>query len=202
MFVNHIYATTPKLPPFGEHLCEYVTAANGVFVRARRPGLEAMLPLGPDFEPPIRGLATLEPFIRLEHGRIPSAVIGEALDWMSQAVPLELLVWISWENGYQAVMPVQQSTAHRCAPLDPFDLRGQKALMDFHSHGAQTPFFSKVDDRDEQHGFRLLAVFGCFPLPSVVVRAGIFGHFWTIPPEWVMQLPAGLFPAEKDPKWR
>ncbi len=202
MFVNHIYATTETLPPFGSHLCEYVTAANGVFVRARRPGLEAMLPVCLNYQADIRGLAQVEPYIRLDAGLIPAGVITQALEWMAKAAPLELLTWIKTDGDYSLFRPAQSATSSRCRPLDPFDPQGQNALLDFHSHGLHKPFFSTVDNRDEKNGFRLFAVAGNFPNPVILARIGIYGHFWNIPPEWVMELPEGLLSIEEgEPLW-
>ncbi|MEI7848842.1 MAG: hypothetical protein WCK35_23780 [Chloroflexota bacterium] len=202
MFVNHIYATSTELPPFGSHLCEYVTAANGVFVRARRPGLEAMLPVCLSYQAEIRGLALVEPYVRLDAGLIPAGVITQALEWMAKADPLELLTWVRADRDYSLVCPAQSATTSRCRPLDPFDPQGQNALLDFHSHGLHKPFFSTVDNRDEKNGFRLFAVAGNFPNPVILARIGIYGHFWNIPPEWVMELPEGLLSIEEgEPLW-
>lgn len=195
MFINHIHATTKDLPPFGAHLCEYVTASNGVFVRAKRPGLEALLPVCLNFTLSIRGLASLTPYVRLEAGLIPELVCAWALNAMAQAAPRELLTWVNWADGYDVVVPEQTTSTSRCKPLDPFNPLGQTALLDFHSHGLEKPFFSPTDNRDERQGFRLYAVAGGFPTPSILVRVGIYGHFWQIPPDWVMELPDEVTPA-------
>ena len=202
MFVNHIYATSENLPPFGSHLCEYVTAANGVFVRARRPGLEAMLPVCLNFQSEIRGLVRVEPYVRLEHGPIPSAIIRQVLAWMEAAAPFELLAWIKADPVYRAIRPAQSASTSHCRPQDAFDPDGQDALLDFHSHALHKPFFSTVDNRDEKNSFRLFAVAGSFPYPSFHTRVGLYGHFWNIPAAWIMELPAGVAIAcQGEPVW-
>lgn len=202
MFVNHIYAISKSLPVFGDNLCEYVTAANGVFVRAKRPGLEAMLPVCMSYQAEIRGLAQVEPSVQLDAGLIPLDVISQALVWMEQAAPLELLAWVKAGSDYSIVRPAQIATICRCQPLDPFDQQGQNALLDFHSHGLHTPFFSAVDNSDEKNSFRLFAVAGGFPTPTILTRVGIYGHFWNIPPEWVMDVPESVMTNyEGEPLW-
>lgn len=196
MFIHHIYATSPNLPPFGDHLCEYVTGANGVFVRSKRPGLEALLPVL-DFNGGIRGLAHLTPYVRLDAGPIPGAVISRAVCRMAQVAPQELLTWVNWRGKYQLVVPEQTTTKNRCKPVNPFDPDGQDALLDFHSHGFSPPFFSTLDDKDENHGFRLYAVAGYFHAPTLLVRVGIHGHFWQIPPDWIMELPKEIIPSRE-----
>lgn len=193
MLTKHLYAANPTLPPFGSFLCEYVTAANGVFVRARRNGLEAMLPVCLSFNGAIRDLYPQAPYVRLTNGRISAPVIAQAVDWMAAAAPLELLTWVNYDaSRFSLVKPEQTMTETSCKPNDPFGLDGQNALLDFHSHGRACPFFSEQDDRDERIGFRLFAVAGCFPNPKILVRVGIYGHFWQIPPDWVMEVPENL----------
>lgn len=194
MFINHIHATQQQLPAFGPYLCEYITASNGVFVRAKRPGLEVLLPVCMSFNGGIRGLFPLTPYIRLEAGPISTAVIRDAVFQMAAAAPNELLTWVGLNGAYHLTIPEQTTTENRCKPLDPLDLRGQNALLDFHSHGFAPPFYSTIDNKDESRGFRLYAVAGNFPSPTLLVRVGIYGHFWQIPPEWVMELPAEIRP--------
>jgi PRTRC genetic system protein A len=195
MFLNHIHATTQDLPPFGPYLCEYITASNGVFVRAKRPGLEAMLPVCLGFNGGIRGLVPLTPYVRLEAGLIPRQIIWQAVYKMAQSAPQELLTWVNWKGEYVLTIPEQTTSQNRCKPLDPLDPDGQDALLDFHSHGFHAPFFSTLDNKDESQGFRLYAVAGSFYGPTLLVRVGIYGHFWQIPPDWVMELPSEIVPA-------
>jgi len=195
MFINHIHATQQQLPAFGPYLCEYITASNGVFVRAKRPGLEAMLPVCLGFNDGIRGLFPLTPYVRLEAGPIPAAIIREAVFRMAAAAPKELLTWVGLNGAYHLTIPEQTTTENRCKPDHPLDPRGQNALLDFHSHGFAAPFFSTIDNKDESQGFRLYAVAGSFYSPTLLVRVGIYGHFWQIPPDWVMELPSEIIPA-------
>ena len=69
MFAKYILAETDTLPAIDPtSLYEFVLAGNGVFVRARRCGLEAMIPVSTC---EIRGLQPVEPYVRLETGKIP-----------------------------------------------------------------------------------------------------------------------------------
>jgi PRTRC genetic system protein A len=196
VFINHIYALEERgLPPFSSYLLEYVTAANGIFVRARRPGLEALQPVCWNPGLHIRGLAQLEPYVRVEKP-VPAAAIRWSLDRAYEAMPNEVLLWMSWHasgQGWRVYRPEQRVTRMICRPTDPSDPRGQEALVDLHSHHRMPPFFSLTDDRDESSGFRLYAVIGHLDTaPAILVRVGIFGHFSTIPASSVMELPDGL----------
>jgi PRTRC genetic system protein A len=194
MFINHLHATGRELPPFGPYLCEYLTASNGVFVRAKRPGLEVLLPVCLGFNGGIRGLFPLTPYVHLEAGPIPASLIRAAVSRMAASAPDELLVWVGLNGAYHLTIPEQTATENHCKPVNPLDLRGQNALLDFHSHGFAPPFFSTIDNKDESRGFRLYAVAGNFPNPTLLVRVGIYGHFWQFPPDWVMELPPEIAP--------
>jgi PRTRC genetic system protein A len=196
MFVCHIHALEgQELPPFGNYLMEYITAANGVFVRAKRPGLEALQPVCWNPGPAIRGLAEVQPYVRVEYP-IPSLAIGWALDCAYQAMPHEVLVWINWQSGkggWRAYRPAQTTTAVMCKPHDPSNPLGHEAVVDIHSHNSMPAFFSRTDDQDEKAGFRLYAVVGRLDTePEILVRVGIFGHFSVISASSVMDLPLGL----------
>ena len=147
MFFNHIHAIEEELPFFGPYLCEYITASNGVFVRAKRPGLEAMLPVCLNVNSSIRGLIPLTPYVRLDAGPIPADIISQAVFRMAAAAPREILTWVVLEDEYRLVVPEQSVTDSRCKPVDPFHPQGQSALLDFHSHGFHPPFFSTIDNR-------------------------------------------------------
>ncbi|HEX7395755.1 MAG TPA: hypothetical protein VF313_12585, partial [Anaerolineaceae bacterium] len=69
VFTKYILAETDALPAIGPtSLYEFIITGNGVFVRARRCGLEAMIPISTC---KIRGLQPVKPYVRLEAGRVP-----------------------------------------------------------------------------------------------------------------------------------
>jgi len=51
-------------------------------------------------------------------------------------------------------------------------------VLDIHSHGATSAFFSTTDNQDEQ-GLRLYAVVGKLDslIPEVKLRVGVYGYF-------------------------
>jgi hypothetical protein len=65
-------------------------------------------------------------------------------------------------------------------------------LIDLHSHGRLSPFFSLTDDRDET-GFRLYAVIGnLHRKPTITMRVGIYSHYFNFPASTVFDLPDGI----------
>jgi len=69
MFTKYILAETDSLPPIEPtSMYEFVIAGNGVFVRARRRELEALIPVS---RCEIRGLRPVHPYVRMEAGKVP-----------------------------------------------------------------------------------------------------------------------------------
>lgn len=200
MFINHILATEPELPAPGPYLYEYVIAGNGIFVRAKRPGLEAMIPLRAC---KINGLEPVAPYVNLV-SRMPEKLLVTALRWSVEALPNEALFWYGLDADMQVwtiMRPRQIRTRTSVRPDDPHDEFGAQALIDLHSHNSMPPFFSTTDNKDET-GFRIYAVVGSITpevvdsWPALRVRVGIYGHFWTIPAARVFNLPPFLRDVE------
>lgn len=196
MFVDYVFAkeTIDLAMPDGL-MYRYVVGANGVFVQARRKGLEACLWSSALMEP-IRGLAEVTPYVKLEPGKVNSKVI-EWLFWHARnESPKEALFYLVQREGllksfgdWTIRMPTQVQSAGGVRPVDPFNQSAQEALIEVHSHHTMGAFFSRTDDRDEQ-GFRIYAVMGMiFEKPTLLVRAGVYGHFWEVPARWIFDLP-------------
>ncbi len=96
MLVNYLIATDP-LPDLPQGvLYEYILAGNGLFLRAERAGLEAMIPLSGPSNVPVRGLPQVEPYLRLNTPKVPASALQYMLE---QAL---------------AQQPEQSSTPGRC----------------------------------------------------------------------------------------
>lgn len=209
MFVDYVFAKDEQLPPMPEGLLyRYVVGANGVFVQAKRTGLDVMLWSSALVEP-IRGLAALQPYLRLGAGRVPKNIVTMLFEIARKEAPREALFYLSTSNPsrlskllgtphlpyWWATVPQQAASITSVRPLDPFDDSARNALIEAHSHHTMGAFFSKTDDRDEQ-GFRLYAVLGrIFEKPSLAARIGIYGHFWEVPADWIFELPGGVHDA-------
>ena len=192
-FIEHHLITTPDvLPPYRAWLYDYLVGGNGVFLRSQREGLTVILPLR---FCEIRGLAPVEPMIRMEYPPIPAGIIEEMLayaqDANDQGHPVEALFHLVWgTNGWQLLIPEQVQSVTNVAPVDDGpESSYARALVETHSHHTMRAFFSSTDDRDEQ-GFRIYAVLGkIFADPELLVRAGCQGTFWVIPADWIFELP-------------
>lgn len=191
VFTKYILSETDTLPAINlTSLYEFVIAGNGVFVRARRKGLEAMIPISMC---EIRGLQPVKPYVRLEAGRIPMIYTQAILAEFQSDLPNESLVWVRLEDKkWMVFKPEQIADENSVHPVDPFDPAGAVALLDVHSHDTMEPFFSTEDDKDET-GFRIFAVFGLLDTqPCVMARVGIYGYCWHLDAGDVFILPDGI----------
>ena len=191
MFTKYILAEADTLPAIDPtSLYEFVMAGNGVFVRARRCGLEAMIPISTC---EIRGLQPVKPYVHLEAGKIPLICAQAILSEFQSDLPNESLVWVRVEDKkWNVIKPEQIANEYSVHPVDPFDPAGIAALVDVHSHDTMEPFFSTDDDKDET-GFRVFAVFGLLDTePSVMARLGIYGYYWRLDAGDVFILPDSI----------
>lgn len=190
-FVSHTFATSPELPAKGAGLYEYVVGANGVFVRAERPGLSALIWIDA-FNQPIRGLSDVQPFVRVDPP-VPALLVARMFEMAYRSGNREILFYLA-PNPWRILVPEQVQGGASVHPVDPFV--GKDALIEVHSHHSMGCFFSGQDDAEERAGFRVYAVLGNLARkPSILVRVGVYGHFWQIPAAWVFALPAGTTDA-------
>jgi PRTRC genetic system protein A len=187
MFVNHIIAKTPDLPPMGPYLYEYVIGSNGVFVRAKRPGLEAQIRVASTVHE-IRGLTEVQPYVRIEK-RISAALVYQVFATAYRMNGNEILYYLQ-PDPWRIFIPDQVQNGVSVHPVDPF-IGGPDTMVEIHSHHAMKAFFSRADDLEEKAGFRIYAVVGQVNQnrPIIAVRVGIYGYFWKIPACWVFDLP-------------
>lgn len=189
MFIHHLFADKEEIPEAGPYLYEYVIGANGIFVRARRPGLEALIWVASS-EDKIRGLAEVKPFVNLS-SRVPRIQMARMFEMSIRANTNEILFYLNPDPWHISV-PNQVQTGASVHPVDPF-AGGTQTLIEVHSHHHMKTFFSGTDNREEQAGFRIYSVIGDLANePTILTRVGIYGHFWEIPSSWVYDLPSGV----------
>lgn len=149
---------------------DYILAANGLFIRARGSLLVATIRIA---EAPVRGLLPLEEKIELTKGKVPRCLYELALGTLTADPWRERYLAVTYEGEYRLRAPPQEGEAggvrYEVLP---------NTLVDIHSHGSLSAFFSGTDDRDEQ-GLRLYMVVGRLNtlLPEVELRVGVYGYF-------------------------
>lgn len=192
MFVNYRYAMAGEtLPPVGNVLFEYVVGSNGLFVRAARLGMAAMIPVEM-FRKPLKGLAELNPYVDLYVPKVPALLLSQIVLEAWAAKGMEKLFYLLPFPEWRLSVPEQVQGAVSVRPVDPFNEAMRECLVEVHSHHCMPPYFSATDDKDET-GFRIYGVVGNLGnMPSLAVRVGIYGHTWAIPGNFVFNLYFGV----------
>ena len=193
--VKYQFLNQPRLPALEPCLYEYVVASNGLFVRAKRKGMSAMVCVQ-TFTHQVAGLYPAMPY--LDIAPVNEWVLQNILKYARDVAPLEKLWWLLPVcHAWGIYTPEQIASAASVRPVDPYHPRAVEALVEIHSHHRMPAFFSDADDRDET-GFKVYAVLGYIHhQPTLRVRVGIYGHFMEIPAEWVFDLPDGIECAQK-----
>jgi PRTRC genetic system protein A len=187
------------MPPISRTvLYEYWLAGNGLFLRAKRTGLEVVLPL---VHYQVKGLADLPPYLKLDYPPVPKMLVSRMLELARQAKneqgpPLEQLFHLSYDEPacqWRLEVPAQVQTSGSVQPVESgVGSSYERAILELHSHHGLSAYFSTTDDRDEARSFRLFAVIGrIFDQPEIRVRVGVFGHFWEVSATTVLEIPEG-----------
>lgn len=148
----------------------YIMARNGLFVRSESPLLEATVRIAPAN---VRGLSPAIEEVRLRKGRIPRRIYDLALSVAIADRYHEHYLAVTWEGEYRLRTPWQNGSSV-CVEYEVLP----DTVLDIHSHGPMSSFFSGTDNRDEQ-GLRLYMVVGRLDtlIPEVEVRVGVYGYF-------------------------
>lgn len=187
----------PSIPP--TVLYEYWLAGNGLYLRAKRVGLEVLMPLT---HYQVRGLPDLDPYLKLAYPPVPEELIAQTVELSRQARDLqgqllEKLFHFNYNEDlskWQLEVPAQIQTSSSVKPLESGTGSSyERAILEVHSHHTMGAFFSTTDNRDEARSFRLFGVIGrIFEHCEIRLRIGVFGHFWEIAANTVLELPPEL----------
>lgn len=149
---------------------DYIFAGNGVYIQARNNHLEATISVAYG---KIRGLAPLEEKMTLLHGKIPWRLYDLAYSTFLVDKTREKYIAVIWDNGYHLREPEQDR--------QPGSVRyytESNVVLDMHSHGTGSGWFSGIDNQDEQ-GLRLSLVVGKIDMliPEIELRIGVYGYY-------------------------
>ncbi len=188
MLIDHVIARETTYPgmagfPTPGKMYEIVYAANGVWIRARREGLAAQIPLvlyPNDLKMP--GLMNAQLVVSLEK-KIGPDMLNYLVQKSRENIPNEVLYYLTFfDHSWRLYIPTQITNQTACMPVDGYGAGSILGLVEVHSHNIMPAFFSKEDDRDEQ-GFRIYVVLGRLqePRPQILVRVGIYGFRAVVP---------------------
>jgi len=168
--VGYLYCTDRG--PVGDAgmFYDYVVAANGVFICAENPLIKATVRIA---EASMRGLRPLFTMVCLKHGKIPGALYHLAMSIFMADRHHEQYLAVAWDGAYHLMIPQQTGDA-----ASVHYEKVPNTILELHSHGELSAFFSGTDNQDEQ-GLCLYAVMGNLDrlIPDVEMRIGVYGYF-------------------------
>jgi PRTRC genetic system protein A len=151
----------------------YILAGDGVYIEATNELLYAFIPVA---YCKIRGLRPASSQIVLIHRKIDVSLFDLALNTAIAKSEKEVYFAIVWQGIYHLYFTSQVGEE---AKVTYYTM--DNTIMDIHSHGRMSPFFSQQDDSDEQ-GLRLSCVVGNLDkIPRVSVRIGVYGNYYQLP---------------------
>ena len=150
----------------------YLMAAGGLYINALGPYLAARFLIAPA---EIRGLSPSLEILTLSNGLIPKILFDLALNAFLADPDRERYLAITWDNGYHLWQP-EQDISKAKVEYQTMD----NVVMELHSHGCMSAFFTDQDNKDEQ-GFRIYGVIGKLrERPTFKLRVGVYGYFQDI----------------------
>jgi hypothetical protein len=192
-FVEHKIARNAN-EPVTAALYEYVTAGNGLLLRAERNEFVASLPL---LEHSIRGLPVVATGIFWKKPPISSRIWREILaDSRSRSEPSEFkedVYVVFWDVPNEAWSWKWMSRERRFAATIADDAQAEygKACLELHTHPPDAIRFSAADDRDESDKFRIFGILIDVhsPAPKIRFRCGVYDFFKQIPAAQIGEMP-------------
>ncbi len=177
--------------PITAPLYEIAIAQNGVFKRARRREMTAVIELS-SFAVRIEELATEKARVELKI-KIPVHIFAEILTHSRNSTDrgnfTENLYAVYWDEErkqyFWKEISGTRSFGSTIARDD--DAAYKQAILEIHTHPPGCCEFSNQDDCDESGKFRLFGILVDIhsDKPKVRLRVGIYDSFWEIPVELV-----------------
>ncbi len=185
--------------PITAPLYEIVIARNGVFKRAQRREMKAVIEQSA-FAARIPELAAGEARVELVE-KIPARIFAEILtharDSTDAGCFTENLYAVSRndETGNYFWKEVSRTRSFGSTIACDDDPVYQNALLEIHTHPPGCRYFSSQDDCDESGKFRLFGILVDIhsDKPLIRLRVGIYDSFWEIPVETITNAPLENF---------
>ncbi|MEW6342991.1 MAG: PRTRC system protein A [Pseudomonadota bacterium] len=184
----------PLVKP-GERL---VIAANGVFLEIVRPWIRLVRRIAEYRVATAIPYGTYDEVTERRCGAVAPELIAAFYRQTREALPNETGAWIVWhaETGEFRLVPltpIEHSPGHLVYER-PVLSAEEHLVVDCHSHGASSAYFSRTDNGDDRHDVKFALVLGnCDREPSTALRLcakGVFEKFEQLPAPWVASLAA------------
>lgn len=193
--VGHRIAASEN-DPIVAALFEYLLAANGLFVRAKRREFTVCLPLSVQ---KLSGLPNAWVGVAWTKPRIRASLWQEILQHSRQTHTSssfkEEVYLIYWDKVLSEWQWRASGRENNWASTIADDSLPEYAdcCIELHTHPPGALNFSRVDDRDELGKFRIFAILiDVHDKPKIRFRCGVYDHLVPIPADWIGEMPQGI----------
>ncbi|GAP99732.1 hypothetical protein [Leptolyngbya sp. NIES-2104] len=188
--IGYHFINQDSLPQQCGTVRDYLIGSNGIFVRAERPDFSAIIPVQSLSLP---GLALVTPRLTLRRPRVGANLVTQMIAVAQTPQPfVETLFYLQWQEDWQLIVPSQLQTQSSVQPILSQTSNNcyQTATIEVHSHPPNATEFSAEDSKIAT-GFRIFAILTHLDTaPKLITRVGIDGIFWSIPTDWVFDVPS------------
>lgn len=200
-FVGHIIASS-ETAEIAAVMFEYLLAADGLFVRAKRREFSVCLPL---CRVRVRGLPAVKSKIIWHKPQIPSSVWQEILsdarmrcDFSNFKEDVFVVFW-NEKNAEWKWKRISRDRQRASTIADDSLEEYGEACIELHTHPDGAIHFSRADDEDEKGKFRIFGILTDIHsnLPKIRFRCGVYDHFIQIPADFVSEIPSGFIDLNK-----
>lgn len=192
-FISHKIASN-EIEAVTAIMFEYLMAADGLFVRAKRREFSVCLPL---CRVSVKGLPIIESKIIWHKPRIPSRIWREILsdarfrnDFTNFKEDVFVVFW-NEKSGEWRWKRISRERQRASTIADDSVEEYGEACIELHTHPAGAIHFSRADDEDESGKFRIFGILTDIHnnLPKIRFRCGVYDHFIQIPADFVSEMP-------------
>lgn len=166
-----MHAAVPVLPvprhgqfiPLVENGHRFLVASDGLYVEIRREWLHALWPVAVDTTV-AKPYGFVDPKVDLAFGRVPEWIRKQFEHDAALRGNVEIAACVVWSASQRALryLPCEalHATACHIEYRRPAIGADESLVIDLHSHGHGTAFFSHVDDRDDANEVKIAGVLG------------------------------------------
>lgn len=177
---------------------EYLLAAGGLFIRAKRREFSVCLPLCSSLR--VKGLPEVASKIVWHKPKIPAFVWREILenarranDFTEFKEDVFVIFWVEAE-GVWKWRKISKERKWAATIADDILPEYAEACIELHTHPEGAYHFSRADDRDETGKFRIFGILINVHsnTPKIRFRSGVYEYFVPIPASYVSEMPAEI----------
>lgn len=148
----------------------FVVASDGLWLEVRRAWLYALQRVARQSEVAMP-YGVLKPELTFLYPPIPLELMQEFASLARRSCPQEAAVWLVWDEQKEEFScrlgQVIAASAGHIRYWRPKLVEGEHLVMDLHSHGAGSAFFSSTDDQDDCGEVKVSGVLGRCDQPQL-----------------------------------